>query len=154
MTEKELIRVLIVDDEKSVRETFVDLLKLDPRFEAVDAANLTEARETLIQANTSEKPFHIIVVDVGLGEENGLELIDSSGLPTIIMSGSHTPDLSNIQNPYIDFLKKPATQDELIEKILNLYEKSQQQRQAVPSNLKPDGEAVQGTSFTKTPEKS
>jgi DNA-binding NtrC family response regulator len=88
--------VLVVDDESALRLLCRVNLELDGH-RVLEAATLTEARELLASAIPD-----VVLLDVHLGTESGLDLIDdidSLELPTrvVLLSGSSeiAPELRN-----------------------------------------------------------
>lgn len=80
-------RVLVVDDDDDIRE-LLDLVLFD--CNVFRARNLTEARDAL---KAADPPIEVIVLDVMLGGEDGLDLLDDPELPpVVVLSGvaNHT----------------------------------------------------------------
>ncbi len=88
--------ILIVDDEFSWRELFIELL--EEEFDVTDVATYTDA---LAAIQTQNPPFHVIITDIRLededkGNEDGLLLITEikrAGELTkaIVVTGYHSP---------------------------------------------------------------
>ena len=78
-------RVLIVDDEREVREVLWELLTLEG-FEVRTAANGAMALTELLK-----DPYDLLITDLNMPQMNGLELVDrihkeKMGIPMIIIS--------------------------------------------------------------------
>jgi len=92
-TSKKPIRVLIVDDHKIIREGLCDLIASQPGMSVVgDAANRVSALEIVLR----EQP-DVVVLDLDLGVESGLELIPellqvASGVNIIVLTGVRNTD--------------------------------------------------------------
>src|SRR5215213_2992438 len=69
-TGAEMIRVLLVEDHADFRRAFGRLLDRQPDFEMDTAGSLTEARQKL-------RGVDVVLVDRGLPDGDGLELIDA-----------------------------------------------------------------------------
>jgi len=70
----EIIRVAIVDDHPALREGTAGLLAREPDLEVVDVVGTLDEARAL--AN-SEDPPHVLVLDIRLGGERGLDLLAS-----------------------------------------------------------------------------
>jgi DNA-binding NarL/FixJ family response regulator len=72
----ESIRVAIVDDHPALREGTAGLLALEPDLDVVGVVgSLAEASELMADAN----PPHVLVLDIRLGGERGLDLLGTPG---------------------------------------------------------------------------
>jgi len=78
-------RILVVDDELSMRKLFVKMLSVHG-FESSTASNAAEAIELLKSQN-----FDLMLLDARLGADSGLEL-----LRTMLAEFSTTADFSEI----------------------------------------------------------
>jgi DNA-binding NarL/FixJ family response regulator len=77
-----LIRVLVIDDQLLVRQSLVRLLETtsDLRVTAC-ASSLEEARRQL------PGDFDVVILDLSLGEDDGLELLDElKTLPVVVLT--------------------------------------------------------------------
>jgi DNA-binding NarL/FixJ family response regulator len=83
------VRVLLVEDQADFRRLMVALLARQPDLEVVaQAGSLTEARR-----NASEVSFDVAVLDLGLPDGNGADLISdlrgsNPGAAVLILSAS------------------------------------------------------------------
>lgn len=64
-------RILVVDDEPQIR----DMLSLYFSKHGYDVATATNSAETL--RATGEQTFDVVVLDIGLAEEDGLKLLET-----------------------------------------------------------------------------
>lgn len=102
------IRILIVDDEKRVRDEIEEFL-LDKHFKVFTASRPSEAYRLL-----EEKPVDIMLLDIKLPEEDGLSVLkkvkESHPSVEVIMISGHG-DMSSVidamRNGAIDFFQKP-----------------------------------------------
>lgn len=107
-------RILVVDDERDVREMMVDLFEGDG-YEVVAAATLNEAQEAL------EGPeLDAIITDLKLGHQNGLELLRSArerdpDAIVILVTGfaSVRTAIDALRDGAYDYIQKPFDLDRL-----------------------------------------
>lgn len=114
----DLIRILVVDDEPSVSQSVAALL-MQKGYQAETCATVTEARGYL---NASF--FDLVLLDVGLKNEDGRSLIDyvvDNGLKTqcIVMSGEPSIDVAidAMRRGAADYLRKPFSPEEVFVRI-------------------------------------
>lgn len=108
------VRILIVDDDELVRETFATILG-DEGYEVFCAASTAEAEKCLSQA-----PFDIMLCDIFMPDENGLLLLPKTlaaypDMPVILISGQGSVEMarSALQQGASDFITKPCNRGEL-----------------------------------------
>jgi DNA-binding NtrC family response regulator len=106
MTDKD--RVLIVDDNHIVLESLVNLLE-SWNFETAQAMNIEEALKEV-----KNNSFSAVLLDIKLGDENGLDLLKSIRalnikIPVIVMTAyPHDYDWNNFFDlDAVAFLVKP-----------------------------------------------
>ncbi len=124
-------KILVVDDEPNLRELLVDALR-DLDVEIETAGNSREAID--LAMNTLPD---IVVTDIGLGSDNGLELIDElrsmdKDLPAVIITGQGTPQVFSeaLQRRPVEVMTKPLNIERLRETIRHeLHRKDKTQRQ-------------------------
>jgi YesN/AraC family two-component response regulator len=116
MAEKE--RILIVDDEESVREMVYKIVN-QIGYEAVTAKNGREALEIL-----RDTPSSIMITDIKMPEMDGLELIKSTRAEfpdthIICMTsyGTSYPYTDLVALGAADYITKPFTVDDMIAKL-------------------------------------
>lgn len=108
-------RILVVDDEKSLRATFQAFL-LNAGYEVETAASYQEALAILDQ-----KPCDVILSDILLGGQSGIDLLRelkqrSLDLPVIMVTGYPNMDtaVESIRLDAFDYLAKPVTKHDLL----------------------------------------
>ncbi len=108
-------RILVVDDEESIRFTFSAFLG-DAGYDIDVAATLDEAIEKI---NTNN--FDAIFLDILLGRESGIDVLRASrdrqpNTPVIMATGA--PEISTaaeaVRHGAFDYITKPIHQDELL----------------------------------------
>src|SRR3546814_7233127 len=95
MTDSDTPRILLIDDEPSIREPLAEYLGAQG-FTVVDAASAAEARSVL-RAQTVD----LVVSDIMMPGEDGLSLTrhlrETSGIPVILLrSEEHTSELQSL----------------------------------------------------------
>jgi putative nucleotidyltransferase with HDIG domain len=108
------IRVLIVDDDELVRETFMAILT-DEGYEVACADSATQALSLL-----SEQTFDVMLSDIYMPTQNGLELLDVSlvsypDMPVILVTGYGNVAMARdaLYRGASDFISKPCNPGEL-----------------------------------------
>ncbi|MEE4115611.1 MAG: sigma-54 dependent transcriptional regulator [Marinilabiliaceae bacterium] len=110
-----LYRVLLVDDEKSMRRNISDLLG-PLRYQIVEAANGVEALEKF-EADAPQ----MVILDINLPGKNGLEVLEemkkiSPDVPVIVFTAFGTSEraMKAIRLGAFDYMEKPFELDEFI----------------------------------------
>ena len=147
-----MIRVLIVDDSRMIRDVLTDILKEQPDIEVVGAAaDAFEARDMI----RSLKP-DVITLDVEMPKMNGLEFLDKlmRARPTpVVMISSFTERGSDItfralELGAVEFVTKPKlneqTPDDYGQMIADKIRAARSARLKVPRRTDPDA-AVEAT---------
>jgi CheY-like chemotaxis protein len=112
-------RILHVEDNEDLRKILVDLLR--GHADVVGVATLQEARERL-----KREPFDLIVLDIGLPDGSGLELMESldtlSGrlVPVLILSANEPADANVRKRVAAILLKSRVSEERVVETVLNL----------------------------------
>jgi DNA-binding NtrC family response regulator len=120
--------ILVVDDEKNIRRTLRMVLEGE-EHEVVEAATAAEARAIL-----AEQRVELVVLDIKLGEDNGLDLLAAvkagtvgldRDVPMIVISGHATVGdaLRATREGAFDFLEKPLDRDVLLLRVRNALER-------------------------------
>jgi DNA-binding NtrC family response regulator len=116
-------RILIVDDEAVVREGVRRILEND-RY-TVEACASGRAALDLLQV----KDFNMVITDLKMPGMGGLEVLKTikilqPEIPVIIITGYSTVDtaVDAMKNGAIDYIAKPFTPDQLIEKVDKAFE--------------------------------
>lgn len=113
-------RVLIIDDEKSVRFSLKSLFE-DQEFEVDDAENGKEALIALKRLKSEEKKSEVILLDVHLPDFNGFSLFEeiksispSSRVIFMTAYGDVEQAVEAMRKGAVDYILKPFSFDELI----------------------------------------
>ena len=124
--------ILIVDDDRSLREELAAQLQVDGEFTADEAASVSEA-ETKIRQH--EQRFDAIILDVGLPDGDGRDLcaaLRKAGLrmPIIMLTGSDEESdvVRGLESGANDYIAKPFRLNELLARLraqLRIFENSE-----------------------------
>jgi DNA-binding NtrC family response regulator len=130
--------VLIVDDEKNIRRTLRMVLEGEGHV-VHEAGSSAEAEGVLAQ-----HPVDVIVLDVKLGDDNGLELLralksrgedgmasKTSEIPVVMISGHATIDdaVSATRLGAFDFMEKPLDRNRVMVTVRNALERRKMWRE-------------------------
>lgn len=119
-------KILIVDDERAIRNSLKDILSLEGYV--VDAAqNGREALECLAKST-----YDVVLCDIKMPEMDGIELLekaraDFGDIPFIMISGHGTIDtaVDAIKKGAYDYIEKPPDLNRLLVTIRNAMDKSE-----------------------------
>lgn len=117
-------RLLIVDDEKSVRETLREMLEYEG-YEVVEADSGLQALDLF-----SQQSFDVVLCDIKMPGMDGMELLEkilqSYDIPVIMISGHGTIDtaVDAIKKGAFDFIIKPFDLNRLLISIRNALDRS------------------------------
>lgn len=133
MPDQKKVRILIVDDDREIRETLGELIRL-MGHDSVAAEN---GREALNVLATGE--FHMILTDIQMPVMTGLELfheVKSRNIPVVLMTGfSALVDIGKATAMgAADFLAKPFGAEELKNSI-QLATKSRSNSERTPEEI-------------------
>ena len=116
-------RILVVDDEKIIRESLSFILRKEG-FDVSEAANGKEAYERIVAES-----FDVIITDLEMPEMKGIDLLDHAvhinpqSLVIIITAyGSLETAIAALRKGASDYILKPIEFDELIVKVRRLLE--------------------------------
>ena len=108
-------KILVVDDEESIRFTFSYFLK-EEGYDVVTASDLKSARRILFHTQ-----LDLIFIDIVLGGESGLDLLKQVKSlylkhPVVMITGNPTLDNATdaLRLGAFDFLLKPVRKDNLL----------------------------------------
>jgi DNA-binding NtrC family response regulator len=116
--------VLIIDDERSIRNTLSDILA-NEKYQ-VDAAENGE----MALAKVKENNFDVILCDIKMPGMDGMEVLDNilslSDTPVIMISGHGTIEtaVEAIKKGAYDYIEKPPDLNRLLITIRNALDKS------------------------------
>ncbi len=92
---KNITKVFIVDDSREARELLTHIIESDPELKVVGSAENGEQALQWLQTQSC----NVITMDIQMPDLNGFEvtqrIMESKPIPTIIISGAHTP-INNI----------------------------------------------------------
>jgi CheY-like chemotaxis protein len=119
-------RILIVDDDQSVRETLADLLEIEG-YRPFQAADTLEALMILRQGTIVD----VLVTDLTMPGADGITLIRHArelrhDLPAILLTGyaEEVTSVTTIAGGNFHVLRKPVQTDRLVEQLELLMPKS------------------------------
>jgi len=124
--DKEKIKLLIIDDEKDIRDSLKDIL-IDEGYEIHLAANALDAKKIKLS-----QTFNLILLDIWMPDIDGLSLLkewasnNEINCPVVMMSGHGTIDTA-IEATKIgatDFLEKPISLQKLLKTISSALKNS------------------------------
>lgn len=108
-------RVLVVDDEKVIREILYDFLKSEG-YEVITAVNGREALDRLVAEH-----FDVVITDLKMPEMGGMELIDEIQkrqlqVSTIMMTGYATLEtaIESMKRGAFDYVQKPFKMSDIL----------------------------------------
>src|SRR5262249_47488354 len=112
-----ITNVLIVDDDKSIRDTLAMILRYE-NLRPLEAAN---AKEALAKLEAADPPADVVICDVKMQGMDGLECLAeikriSPYLPVIMISGHGTYDtaVAATKRGAYSFMEKPLDQNRLL----------------------------------------
>ena len=127
MTEAAAIRVLLVDDEPSLREPLADYL-VRQGFGVTQAASADQARSEL-----PDGAFDIVLLDIMMPGEDGLSLCrhltETRQLPVIFLTakGEATDRIVGLEIGADDYVVKPFDPRELVARIRSVLRRARRQ---------------------------
>lgn len=115
--------ILIVDDSGVSRIKLTNLLK-ENGYRIYEAANLNAVKNNLFSENISLKEINLILLDLHLKGESGLELLtylneNYSKIPVIMVTGDGKKNkvIETIKSGAKDYLLKPYKKEALLDKV-------------------------------------
>lgn len=124
----ELPRVLVVDDEPELIELIGDVVKTQVDCKIVSAATVEEARTIL-----ARESVEVLVTDVHLPDGDGMSLLphlraQQPNASAIVITGSPSMDraITAIRGGAIDFVTKPFSNEQLVERVRSAIERHSQ----------------------------
>ena len=116
-------KILVVDDENSMRRNISDLLS-PLGYETLEAGD----GETALQKFIQEKP-HVVILDINIPKKDGLTVLKeikaiSNDIPVIIFTAFGTSEraIKAMKLGAFDYLEKPFELDEFILIVERAYE--------------------------------
>jgi two-component system, NtrC family, nitrogen regulation response regulator NtrX len=117
-------KILVIDDEKSIRNTLRDILTYE-KYEVGDAESGMTALEMLKQAE-----YDVILLDIKMPQMDGIEVLEhiqaEYDTPVIMISGHGTIEtaVEAIKKGAYDYIAKPLDLNRLLVTIRNALDKS------------------------------
>jgi two-component system nitrogen regulation response regulator NtrX len=125
-----LSRILIVDDEQSIRRSLAGILS-DEGFETAGA----EDGEKALAAVRDERP-DVVLLDIAMPGRDGVEVLEEMrqswpGLPVVMMTGHGTVETAvrATQLGAFDFIEKPLSVEKLLLTIRHALDRSHLERE-------------------------
>ncbi len=119
-----MTKVLIVDDEKSIRKTLREILE----FEKYDVQEAADGMECLVALKRDS--FDLIILDIKMPNLDGMETLEriqilAPDVPVIMISGHGTIDtaVDAVKTGAFDFVCKPPDLNRLLITVRNALEK-------------------------------
>lgn len=119
-------RILILDDERAIRNSLKDILGLEG-YEVEVAQNGPEALSIL-----GKSSFDVVLCDIKMAEMDGIEVLEKAhaefgDIPFIMISGHGTIDtaVEAIKKGAYDYIEKPPDLNRLLITIRNALDKSE-----------------------------
>jgi two-component system nitrogen regulation response regulator NtrX len=120
-----MARILIVDDDKSIRKTLRDILEFE-KYEVDEAA---DGLECIVKIK--QQSFDVIIMDVKMPRMDGMEAIEkvqnlSPDTPVVMISGHGNIDtaVEAVKKGAFDFIQKPPDLNRLLITLRNALDKS------------------------------
>lgn len=120
-----MAKVLIVDDEKSIRKTLRDILE----FEKYDVDEAVDGLECVVKIKQNK--YDVIVLDIKMPKMDGMDALDriqalAAETPVVMISGHATIDtaVEAVKKGAFDFISKPPDLNRLLITLRNALDKS------------------------------
>jgi FixJ family two-component response regulator len=121
-------RVLVVDDEPELIELIGEVVKAQVDCKIISASTVEEARQIL-----ARESVEVLVTDVHLPDGDGMSLLadlreHQPNASAIVITGSPSMDraITAIRGGAIDFVTKPFSNEQLIERVRSAIERHSQ----------------------------
>jgi two-component system nitrogen regulation response regulator NtrX len=119
-------RILIIDDERSIRSTLREILEYE-KYEIVEANDGAEGLQLI-----KKEDFDLVMCDIKMPKMDGMEVLSAASeikpdLPFIMISGHGTIDtaVEATKKGAYDFLQKPPDLNRLLITVRNALEKKE-----------------------------
>ncbi|HMG17046.1 MAG TPA: sigma-54 dependent transcriptional regulator [Saprospiraceae bacterium] len=120
-----MARILIVDDEQSIRRTLKEILE----FEKYEVEEAFDGLDCLVKLKQSK--YDVIILDIKMPKLDGMDALDriielAPDVPIIMISGHATIDtaVETVKKGAFDFISKPPDLNRLLITIRNALDKS------------------------------
>ena len=132
-SQSEISRILVVDDEKVIREILADFLTLEG-FDVTTAPDGAAAIERL-----SESSFNMVISDLKMPNMGGLELLEyiqehHENLLTVIMTGFGTVEtaIEAMKKGAYDYILKPFK----VEEVVHIVQRGMEKQRLISENVR------------------
>ncbi len=119
-------KVLIVDDERSIRHTLRDILE----FEKYEVDEAGDGMEALVKIK--QNPYDVIILDIKMPKMDGMDALDkiqeiARETPVVMISGHASIDtaVEAVKKGAFDFISKPPDLNRLLITLRNAMDKSE-----------------------------
>jgi len=119
-----MARILVVDDESSIRRTLKDILEFE-KHQVELASNGQEALDSV-----NDEDFDVVLLDIKMPEMDGMEvlekIIQNKDIPVVMISGHGTIEtaVEALRKGAYDFIVKPPDLNRLLVTVRNAIDKS------------------------------
>ncbi len=119
-----MARILVVDDESSIRRTLKDILEFEKHHVEL-ASNGQEALDFV-----NDEDFDVVLLDIKMPEMDGMEVLEkimqNKDIPVIMISGHGTIEtaVEALRKGAYDFIVKPPDLNRLLITVRNAIDKS------------------------------
>jgi two-component system, NtrC family, nitrogen regulation response regulator NtrX len=120
-----MAKILIVDDDKSIRKTLRDILE----FEKYDIEEASDGLDCIVKIKQNQ--YDVIILDVKMPKMDGMEAIEkiqniSPDTPVVMISGHGNIDtaVEAVKKGAFDFIQKPPDLNRLLITLRNALDKS------------------------------
>jgi DNA-binding NtrC family response regulator len=120
-----MARILVVDDESSIRKTLKDILEFE-KHQVEVASNGQEALDFV-----ADEDFDVVLLDIKMPEMDGIEVLERitklKDVPVVMISGHGTIEtaVEAIRKGAYDFIVKPPDLNRLLVIVRNAVDKSE-----------------------------
>ena len=119
-----MARILVVDDESSIRRTLKDILEFE-KHQVELASNGQEALDFV-----NDEDFDVVLLDIKMPEMDGMEVLEkimqNKDIPVVMISGHGTIEtaVEALRKGAYDFIVKPPDLNRLLVTVRNAIDKS------------------------------
>ncbi|MEE9373580.1 MAG: sigma-54 dependent transcriptional regulator [Saprospiraceae bacterium] len=120
-----MAKILVVDDDKSIRRTLKDILE----FEKYEVTEACDGLDCLVKLRQNQ--YDVIILDVKMPKMDGMEVMEKiqaarPELPVVMISGHGNIDtaVEAVKKGAFDFIQKPPDLNRLLITIRNAMDKS------------------------------
>ena len=122
-----MAKILIVDDEPSIRRTLRDILE----FEKYKVEEASDGLECLVKLKDKKAKFDVIIMDIKMPKMDGMEALErvqilSPDTPVVMISGHANLEtaVDAVKKGAFDFISKPPDLNRMLITIRNAMDKS------------------------------